>query len=95
MIIETEYNIGQHVIYAYLNEQIMEIELFDDYIGWISLPPTSDTSVELEYGLLNSCNDCKESELVLYDDEEGLLERIQDLFYKMHRMEGIEEDEEP
>lgn len=89
MKIETKYDVGQHVIYAYLNEKTMEIELFDDYIGWISISEYNPQ--EVEYGLRDSCNDCKEEEIVLYEDNMGLILRIQNLFKKMHEMEDKNE----
>jgi hypothetical protein len=79
MKLETKYEIGQHIWAVYKNEGTVEV--YDDYIGWISYED------KLIYGLKESCNDLEEQEIVLYEDKEGLANRIKEVMEEIRKNE--------
>lgn len=80
MIIETKYNIGDHIWNIY--EHNGEICLYDDYIGWICYENN-----ELRYGLKITCNDFKGENIILYNEKEKLVDRIYELMEEINKKE--------
>ena len=76
MKIETKYNLGDHIIGIYTQND--EVCLYDDFIGWISLDEDGIT-----YGLKESCQDFKEKDLFLYEDNEIRMNKIKEELEKM------------
>lgn len=76
MRIETKYNLEDHIIGIYTQND--EVCLYDDFIGWISLDEDGIT-----YGLKESCNDFKEKDLFLYEDNESIMNKIKEELEKM------------
>ena len=79
MKIETKYEIGDHIWFIYENKG--EACAYDDYIEWITYAD------ELLYGLKESCNDIKEEDVILYEDTEGLANRIKEAMEKIREEE--------
>ena len=79
MKIETKYEIGEHIWAVYQHQAVVEV--YDDYIGWISYED------KLIYGLKESCNDLEEQEIILYEDKEGLANRIKEVMEEIRREE--------
>ena len=79
MKLETKYDIGQHIWVVYEDKGVVSV--YDDYIGWISYEDS------LIYGLKESCNDLNEEEIILYEDTEKLIEKIQKLMKEIREKE--------
>lgn len=79
MKIETKYNVGDRIWVVY--ETKGEVCVYDDFIGWITYEN------DLFYTTKESCADRKEDEIILYDDEEGLLAKIKELMQEIHERE--------
>lgn len=79
MVIKTKYEIGQHIWAVY--ECKGTVEVYDDYIGWVSYDD------KLVYGLAESCNDLEEKNVILYEDKEGLANRIKEVMEEIRKKE--------
>ena len=79
MEIKTKYEIGQHI--WTINKHNGVVEIYDDYIGWVSYDDEG-----LTYGLKETCNDIKENDLLLYEETDKLGEKIKQLMQEI-RME--------
>lgn len=84
MKIETKYDIGQHIWFVYKN--CGEVCIYDDYIAWISYED------ELLYGLKESCNDIREEDVILYEDTEGLINRVKKVMEEIREIEKNEKN---
>lgn len=80
MTIKTKYEIGQHIFIVY--EANKEVCVYDDYIGWISVDKDG-----LVYGLDESCNDIKEEDIILYDEDEKLIQKIKETMLQIREKE--------
>ena len=72
MEIKTKYEIGQHIWIIYLHNK--EVCVFDDIITEISMSEDG-----LEYWCKLAGDSLKENEIVKYEDEIGLANRIKEL----------------
>ncbi len=79
MKIETKYNVGDRIWVVY--EHQGEVCVYDDYVGWITYDK------DLFYTTKESWADRKEDEIILYNDEEGLLAKIKELMQEIHERE--------
>lgn len=84
MDIKTKYEIGQHIWYTY--EYRGEVHVFDDIIREINI-----TQDGVEYWLDEAEDNIKEIDVVRYEDEIGLVNRIKELLQKFKEKEGIKE----
>ena len=81
MKIETKYEIGQRIWVVYADRG--EVCIYDDYIGWISVDKEG-----LTYGLEEACDDKKEEDIILYNDKEKLLKKIEETMKQIRKKEG-------
>lgn len=72
MKIETKYNVGQHI--WIVCEQNKTATVYDDYIGSIVIDATGYT-----YGTKESYEELQEEQIILYEDNEKLLQRIKNI----------------
>lgn len=79
MKLETKYEQGQHVWVVYENKR--EVNVYDDYIGWITYED------ELLYGLKESCEDLKEADVILYEETEKLANKIKEIMEEIREKE--------
>lgn len=84
MNIKTKYEIGQHILVVYENNK--EVNVYDDYIGWVSVDKDG-----LVYGLEESCNDITEEDIILYDEEEKLIQKIKETILQIREKEREKE----
>jgi len=75
MVIKTKYEIGQHIWFTY--EDRGEVHVFDDVIREINI-----TSDGIEYWGDEAGDAIKENDVVSYEDEIGLSNRIKELLRK-------------
>ena len=80
MNIKTKYEIGQHIFIVY--EANKEVCVYDDYIRWISVDKDG-----LVYGLDESCNEIKEEDIILYDEDEMLIQKIKETMLQIREKE--------
>lgn len=97
MKIETKYNIGDKVWIIYegtfynsatgKHENSGEVSLYTDTINEITF---------YESGLIYGCEDCpeglKEKDVILFDEKDKLLQRIEELTIKIDKRDGKEYD---
>jgi len=83
MIITTKYEVGQKVWVIY--DSRGEVCLFDDIISEICIDKK-----EMHYLLEASCNEVKEEEIILYDEKDKLLDKIEQLLQEIHEKESEE-----
>lgn len=86
MNIKTEFEIGEHIWYTYENKG--EVHVFDDIIREINI--TQDGTIE--YWLDEAGDSIKENDVVRYEDEIGLVNRIKGLLQKFNEKEGIKDE---
>lgn len=83
MKIETKYNIGDHVIGIYTNND--EVHLYDDFISWVCFEKD-----KLSYGLKESCDDFLEENLFLYEDNLGIINKIKEKLEDIRNTTSLE-----
>lgn len=79
MKVETKYEIGQHIWVVYENRR--EVNVFDDYIGWITYEDY------LYYSTKESYTDLKEEQIILYEDTDKLVSRIKEIMNEIRKKE--------
>ena len=80
MIIETKYNIGDHIWFIYIHKD--EICLFDDYITDINIDKDG-----INYWCIDAEDTIKENDIVRYEDEIGLANKIKELMKEIRKQE--------
>ena len=80
MNIKTKYEIGQHIWIVY--EADKEVSVYDDIINWISIDKDG-----LTYGLEEVCIDVKEEDVILYYEEEKLVNKIKEIMKQIRENE--------
>lgn len=78
MKIETKYAIGEEV-YVIFKEDNGSIKLFKDTITEITLSSYEKTGYLYAYYVGNMCEEFIESEIIRFDDKEGLIKTIDQL----------------
>lgn len=79
MEIKTKYNIGQHIWIVY--EDRGEASVYDTWIDSIGYDKEGLTYYTKE------ANDYTEEQIILYDEKEKLLEKIEELMQEIHKRE--------
>ena len=83
MNIKTKYEIGQRVWVVYENRG--EVCVFDDVITEVCV-----NKEKMYYLLEASCNELKEEDIILYDEKNKLLNKIETLMQEIHKKERKE-----
>lgn len=86
MLIKTKYNVGQHIWIVY--EDRGEVSVYDTHIDSISIEKDGLCYFTTE------CNDYKEEQIVLYEDKDKLIEKIEELMERIHKREVEEKNSE-
>lgn len=81
MKIESKYNIGDHIWVVY--KERIEVHIFEDYISGISI----EEDGKIFYYLKNTYEDIKEDEMILYDETDKLIAKIQELMKSINERE--------
>lgn len=84
MNIKTKYDVGTHIWIIY--EHNGEVHVYDDYIssiGWEDY---------LFYVTKESCEELKEENVILYEEEDKLVERIKQLMLEIREKEGSKDE---
>ena len=86
MKIETKYNIGDHIWNVYAHRG--EVMLYDAYIHSISIDKN---------GFLYYCNDgayteIEEEDIILYDEKDKLVAKIEQVMQEIHEREEKENE---
>lgn len=82
MKIQTKYEIGQHIWIAY--EHNGEIHIYDDYIVNIVV----DENKKIKFCSKLSYEEFEENEIILYEDKEKLLLKIEELMEQIRANEN-------
>lgn len=80
MIIETKYDIGDHIWVIYIHKD--EICLFDDYITELSIDKDG-----IDYWCKDAGDTIQEKDIVMYEDEIGLAAKIKELMKEIREKE--------
>ena len=80
MELKTKYEIGHHV--WVVDECRKEVCVYDDYIAWIMYDEDG-----LNYGLKESCNSMEEEDIILFGEEEALVNRIKKVMKEIRENE--------
>lgn len=83
MEIVTKYNIGQKVWCVFLNAKNKELEVFTDVINEIVV----NKEGKIDYFLKDLCDDIKEEDIIPYEEQKRLLEKIIELEKELDRGE--------
>ena len=78
MKIETKYELGEHIWYTYIHND--EIHVSDDYITEICIDNDGT-----EYWCKKAGDNLREDELVKYEDDIGLINRIKELMNTINK----------
>jgi hypothetical protein len=83
MQINTKYNIGDHVWCIYKNKQHKELEVYDDKIESICIDKDG-----VEYYLKEGQIPARENEIILYADEETLVDKLYENMEDLNKEEN-------
>lgn len=85
MKIETKYEVGQHIYIIYEYQE--EVHIYDDYIVNIVI----DEEKKLRYCTKISYEELIEEDIILYEEKEKLLSKIEELLKQIRQKESENE----